>query len=223
MLAKAFPDLSKPPPVVFDPPFQDQAQQQQPEAEPVQPEAEPVQPEVEQAQPEAEPAQPEAEPAQPKAEPAQPEAEPAQPKAEPALAAVGQQPETAHVEAEPAQPEPVQQKVAESAPARVTQAKPERPSVALPPPPGVAAGIGGNNGGLNQKKCWIFHHMNKSGGTTVKFLLKKWIHDEGYTVAQFDTEGEIIYILSSICVLVCGRHGKLCMNAPIAAGKCGLF
>lgn len=40
------------------------------------------------------------------------------------------------------------------------------------------------------KRCYVFHHMNKSGGTTIKFLLKNYIRDEGYTVAQYDTEGK---------------------------------
>ena len=32
--------------------------------------------------------------------------------------------------------------------------------------------------------------MNKSGGTTIKFLLKRWLKDQGYKVGQFDTEGK---------------------------------
>ena len=55
-----------------------------------------------------------------------------------------------------------------------------------PPPvhlPGTAA-----RESAHQKHCWVFTHMNKSGGQTVKALLKPWIADNGLSVGLYDSD-----------------------------------
>eukprot|EP00752_Nemacystus_decipiens_P012637 g11192.t1 len=38
------------------------------------------------------------------------------------------------------------------------------------------------------RTCWVFNHMNKSGGTSIKQYVKKWRRGRGYRLYLFDTQ-----------------------------------
>ena len=38
-----------------------------------------------------------------------------------------------------------------------------------------------------KKKCWVFNHMNKAGGSTVKYMLKPWIEANDISLGLYDS------------------------------------
>lgn len=40
----------------------------------------------------------------------------------------------------------------------------------------------------NTKKCWIFTHMNKSGGSSIKKLLRPWMEHNNVTQGSYDSQ-----------------------------------
>ena len=37
------------------------------------------------------------------------------------------------------------------------------------------------------RKCWVFNHMNKAGGSTVKYMLKPWIEENNVSLGLYDS------------------------------------
>lgn len=38
-----------------------------------------------------------------------------------------------------------------------------------------------------KRKCWVFNHMNKAGGSTVKYMLKPWIESNNVSLGLYDS------------------------------------
>lgn len=39
-----------------------------------------------------------------------------------------------------------------------------------------------------QRHCWVFNHMNKAGGSTVKYMLKPWLTTNNVTLGLYDSK-----------------------------------
>lgn len=54
------------------------------------------------------------------------------------------------------------------------------------PPPLDLPGTGAHES-AHQKHCWVFTHMNKSGGQTIKGLVNPWIAKNGLSLGLYDS------------------------------------
>lgn len=39
-----------------------------------------------------------------------------------------------------------------------------------------------------EKQCWIFNHLNKAGGSTVKYMMMPWVEQHNVSLGVYDTK-----------------------------------